>query len=198
MQDGRRSRSPYLFPEFMTGTLFYQSAPSKDAKLNYHTLGEEMILEHRNLKVPINDMEGLDSIHLDDRTFIRREGKFFELLISHPDELVVQHRSSSQLEARTGAYGSKSHTSQIVTMLDEVRQPDFYDLEWKGEYEIVNRMAFWLRQDGAPQKASNLKQIGQIFPEKKKALRKFAAEHKIDFLKPEDVKKLVLFCLEQV
>ncbi len=193
---GQMNDNPYLFPAFDTATLYYSETPSQRANLNYHKVSEEMVLKMKNFSVPINDIETVDSIRLQNRTFFKIDGKFYELLVNAEYQLVRQHRATAQPTAKEGAYGVKSQTSAVQTIELQATKPhEFYDMRWPKQ-EIVDRSEFLLHRAGTWYKAESLGQIAKVFPEKRKAMRKFAAERRLDLGNPVHLSGLIRFCLE--
>ena len=154
-----------------------------------------MVMELREHKVPINDIETVDSIVLQTSSFIKIDEKFYEQLLATPMQLLIQHKSTSQATAKTGAYGSKAHTGGVVTPLTYEKPIKFYELNWEDHQSVIDRTEYWVKDGDQWHKANTAKQLASIFPEKKKALRSFISENKLRFDRPSDIKKALLYCL---
>ena len=187
--------SPYLIPDFESGILYYQQTEPQTAELNYHKISEEMVIKHRDLMVPINDIQTVDSIRLANRLFIKKNDKFYELLSNAAMQLLVQHRATSQRAAKTGAYGSKAHTGGVASPLEIDKTIDFYALHWPDQQDIVNRTEYWVVDGETWHKANSLKQWIAIFPDKKKQIRSFVSEHGLKVQSTADMKKILDFAL---
>ncbi len=189
--------SPYLLSDFESGTLYYQQTEPQTAELNYHKISEEMVIKHRDLMVPINDIQTVDSIRLADRLFVRKSDKFYELLSNSTMQLLVQHRATSQRAAKTGAYGSKAHTGGVASPLEIDKTIDFYALHWPDQQDIVTRTEYWVVEGETWHKANSLKQWVAIFPDKKKQIRSFVSKQGLKVQSTTDMKKILRFALEE-
>lgn len=186
---------PYLLDSFVDGTFFYQSAPPRTAKFNYHLVGQEIVMDFENKKVPVNNFPNLDSIHIGDRNFILVDGKAYEELIGQPTRLLVDHKYTSQIEANEGAYGTKSHAASVVVADQRIRPNDFYALEWNEGYELVNRTEYYIVEGDNWSKFNSPNQLGQIFKDRKKEIKKYASENNVDLHNTDQVKAMVLFAM---
>ena len=81
----------------------------------------------------------------------------------------------------------------VVVADQKIKPNDFYSMEWNEGYELINRTEYYIVKDGKWSKFNNVNQLGQIFKDKKKEIRTFASENKIQFDQTEDVEKLVRF-----
>ncbi len=187
--------TPYLLDSFVEGTLYYRTAPPRNAKFNYHLVGQEVVMDFNNNKVPVNNFPNLDSVHIGSRNFIIVDGKSYEELIKGPVQLLMDYRFTSQIQPNEGAYGSKSHAASVVVADQRIRPNDFYALEWNEGYDLINRSEAFIVENGKWSKFDNVNQLSQIFKERKKEIKEFASSNKITFHNPEDVKKIVEYIL---
>ncbi len=187
--------SPYLFPEFQEGTLFYRSTTPQTAALNYHKISQEMVMKLREHMVPINDIETVDSIHLDAATFVRIDDRFYEQLAAAEMQLLVQHRSTSQEATKTGAYGQTAHTGGVEVHGAIEKRIEFYALHWEDHKNIIDRTEYWVKDGDKWHKANNFKQLANIFTDKKKQLKTFVSENKLRLDRPADLARAFKFCV---
>ncbi|MCB0686879.1 MAG: hypothetical protein KDC53_10145 [Saprospiraceae bacterium] len=196
--EAQNKPKPYLFENFMEGTLFYATAPPRTAKFNYHLVGQEIVMDFENKKVPVNNFPNLDSVQVGDHTFIVVDGKSYEKLIHSPIQLLVDYKYTSQIEANEGAYGTKSHAAKVVVANQRIGPNDFYALEWNEGYELVNRSDYIIvSADGKWSKFNSVNQLAQIFKDRKKEIKAYASEHKTEFTQVGDIEKLVQFAISQ-
>ncbi|NND35444.1 MAG: hypothetical protein HKN76_22845 [Saprospiraceae bacterium] len=185
--------SPYLLDSFVDGTLYYAGKPPREAKFNYHLVGQEIVMDFNEKKVPVNNFPNLDSVRIGPHNFILIDGKSYELLINDKFQLLLEYRYTSQQQANEGLYGTKSHTQGVVVANKSLKPNDFYSLKWHKGYELVDRSEFFIWQEGEMQKFGNVNQLAQIFKNKKKEIKEFASKNKSDFSRIEDVEKIVRF-----
>lgn len=186
---------PYLLDSFVDGTLYYATAPPREAKFNYHLVGQEIVMDFENKKVPVNNFPNLDSVRIADRKFILVEGKSYEELIGGKIQLLIDYRFTSQIEANEGAYGTKSHAAAVVVADQRIRPNDFYSMEWNEGYELINRSDYYIVRDGEWSKFANFNQLGQIFKDKKKEIKQYVSDHNVELHNVNQVRDLVLFAL---
>ncbi len=189
--------TPYLNDTFQQGTLYYRETDPQTAELNYHKVSEEMVMKLREHKVPINDIEAVDSIRLGNALFVRIEDQFYEQLLSSPMQLLIRHRATSQQATKTGAYGTKAHTGGVATPLNIEERYDYYALVWAEHKVVIDRPEYFIRENDTFHKANNAKQFLSIFPDRKKEFKKLLSENKINFEQPQDIKRALLLCLSQ-
>lgn len=188
---------PYLLDTFTEGVLYYATTPPRNAKFNYHLVGQEIVMDFNNNKVPVNNFPNLDSVHIGNQNFILVDGKSYLQIWNGPVQVLMDYKYSSQIEANEGAYGTKSHSAGVVVADQKIRANDFYATEWNEGYELVNRTECYIVENGKWEKFTGVNQLSQIFKTKKKEIKEFASQHKTDFHNPEDVRKIVLFALEE-
>ena len=187
---------PYLLDSFVEGKLYYKEKPPREAKFNYHLVGQEIVMDFNGKKVPVNNFPNLDSVRVGSHNFVLIEGRSYELLLRGEVDLLLDYRYTSQQEAVEGLYGTKSHTQGVVVANKTLKPNDFYSLKWNKGYELVNRSDFYIFQDGKLSKFGNVKQLTQIFKNKKKLIKDFASQNNTDFHKADDVTQIVRFIMD--
>ena len=187
--------TPYLFPVFLPGTIYFTQSDPKEVILNYHMLKQQMVVAQSHVNIPITDISAIDSVLVGKQIFIKKSGQWREQLIPPPHQLVVGHHASLQLEAKEGAYGTKSHSIQVDQMFFGDEVAGNYDLLWSDEYKFVVRREYFFLRDGQMKKTNNMKQIIKLFPNHKKSIKDYAASRKVDFKQPDQVRLLFSFCL---
>ena len=188
--------TPYLNLEFKTGTLYYKETEPQEAELNYHKVGEEMVMKLREHMVPINEIETVDSIRLGNALFVRIEDQFYQELLSGPYQFLVKHRATSQKAAKIGAYGSTAHTGGVETPLAIEERIEFYALTWAEHQAIIDRTEYFIKRGERWHKANTAKQFISVFPDRKKEIKQLLAEHKIKFDRPDDVRRALVLATQ--
>lgn len=198
-QDEKRKElvSPYLLADFSSGILYFAGRTTQTVSLNYHKVSEQLVMAHLNSKLPIEDITTLDSATIGAHTFVKSDGRLLEQLIASPNQLLVRHRATVQLEAKEGAFGTKSQSTNVDRVVLGQEVAGNYDLRWSDEYRFVAHTEVWFVRDGVLHKANNAGQVGSIFPEIRKEIKNFVAAQNIDFDNSRDIRKVFLFCLDQ-
>ncbi|NND33189.1 MAG: hypothetical protein HKN76_11415 [Saprospiraceae bacterium] len=186
--------TPYLFAEFTTGTLFYSENRHSEVLLNYHRIKDQMVVAQVNARIPIDDIERLDSVRIDGHVFIKKEGSWLEIRRSKKHDLLIKHHATMQIEAKEGAFGTKSHSTQVNQVAFGDQVAGNYDLIWSEEYKFLPRNEYFFITNAGLHKANNLSQVAKIFAKHKKAIKNYALNMKVDFKSPDQVHQLFLFC----
>lgn len=188
--------TPYMLSSFVDGTLYYSHAPERTAKLNYHLVGQEIVMDFNDSKVSVNKFPNLDSVRIGDRLFVLREGKSYELLHGGDIEFLANHRHTSHRAAEEGLYGTRAHTGGVVVVNKTVLPNDFYSEKWNKHYELANRLEYLVVRNGKVTEVNSIAKFSAVFKNKKKEIRKFASEHKINYFDTDQMLDLYLFSIE--
>ena len=69
----------YIFPKFTEGTVKKKSGKIIKTLLNYNTITEEMIFEQAGTYMALDKIESIDSVSIQDKTFIPAGKVFYEV-----------------------------------------------------------------------------------------------------------------------
>jgi len=181
--------TPYLLDSFATGFIYYQSGDRSEAMLNFHKVTQEVVIEFNGQRVPLPDFSKMDSVEVSGHVFVFADGRPMEVLRRHSPQLFADYKYNSQLIPNGGAYGVKSHSTKVVT--EKREGVGVYTWHLDDGYELTDRTVFWIVQNGEWNKFNNVRQLGQLFPEKRKALKRYADNQELDFANVSDIRELV-------
>lgn len=184
--------SPYVFPDFVKGTVIQKGGVKADAILNYNTITQEMVFTQGTAK-SVLDAGNVDSVIIGDKKFISA-GKVFFLKLTETKiplyQQIANNRPVTAVAAGTamgGAVGSDNSAKANTTSSD-------YDLKLRDGETLTPDNNFWLQKDSKFEKAGDKKDFIKVFPDKEQTIETFVKENNIDFKKADDVVKLAVFC----
>lgn len=194
-QEEVKQFSHYVFPQFTTGAVLMNNGEKNIASLNYNSLTEEMIFESNGQKMAIADsqLEQVDTIFIDNRKFLRRKGRFLELITSKPG-LYVEYKCRIKYPGRvSGPGGQTSQTSSTETYIPTDFRRVIYEVVLPTGHDTSPYKYYWLEKGGELHKIKNLKQLLKHYPAKKGNYKNYQSKHNIDYNQVDDIAALVRF-----
>lgn len=185
-----------LFPKFAKGIVKLKTGQSYTAILNYELVEQDMVFLQRKLTIVLDEPKLVDTVFLNNKLFIPFEKGFYELAVSAPITLFIQHKSYVEPIGTPIGYGAMSQTTppSYVRQLFETR--GVISLKVPDAYKVVKDNENWIKRDGTMSNFNSKRQFLKIFADKEKELNKYITRNKTDFMVPADVVKLVWYCNE--
>ncbi|TWR29922.1 hypothetical protein FPZ43_08710 [Mucilaginibacter pallidiroseus] len=190
------SRSPYIFPEFVTGRVLQKGGASVQASLNYNLTTQEMMFMNNGQRLVLDQAPNIDTIYVNNRKFVPVKENYFEKLTDGPVPLYVQRKGAIVSAASAamknvggvigGNEGRKKASQQKLRAYYEIKLPD--------DYALASENIYWLKKDKDFAPANDLKKIIKLFPEKENDINVFVKENKINFSNEADLIALVNYC----
>lgn len=190
------SAPQFLFPGFATGTVKMKNGRSQTTVLNYNTVSEKMVYEKDGNLYDIVNLEMIDTIFLQNSTFVPAGKVFHEILLIAPISLFVQHKGELSSAGTPAGYGSNSQVSNTKLMSSVELSGGYYNLKLPSEYIVKADPVYWIRKDNNMYSFINERQFLKIFPEKGKELKLFIKQNRIKFDKLSYLVRLVEHCNE--
>ena len=190
----KQTTSPFIFPEFTTGTVFQKNGATVEAVLDYNTITQEMMFDQNGSKLILDDVSNIDSIGIQGVVFVPANKGFYEKLTKTPIALYAQYKGKSVKASTDGigaASGALGGTTGVVKKDSE--KPGNYTMQLPKGYQILTQIVYWLKTDKDYTQIANLKSFSKQFPGKESQIDAFIKENKIDFSKPQDMIKLTEF-----
>jgi len=185
-------RAVYLFPHFVKGSVRMTSGVMEQAPLNYNVEKQGIAFEKDGQYFDLTALETIDTVYIETQKFVPVNGVFYELIQTTPFGLYATYTGKKRpLTATTEHDGSlRKENGQVSNNVSDV----YVTRQYRGDYAIVFRKQYWLKQYQSFYKANNEKQVLKIFPKKEAAIRAFINENNTDFNKETDLLKLLSFC----
>ncbi|GAA4336508.1 hypothetical protein GCM10023149_45370 [Mucilaginibacter gynuensis] len=184
--------SPYVFPEFVTGTVLQKGGASLEASLNYNTITEEMMFEKDGQKLVLDQGNIIDTIYLNKRKFIPARQVFFEKITNTLTALFVQHRG----KAIKSNFKSNNENQAASMNAKKAEAPtvDKYALLLPDGYVMQTDDKYWLQKGMEFIPLTSLKKIIDQFAGKEAQIENFVKDNNISLNKAGDLIKLIEFC----
>lgn len=183
----------YIFPDFTEGTVKQKSGEINKALLNYNSLTQEMVFEQSGQKMALDKLENIDTVYINNKTFVPVGEVFYEMATKTPVALFIQHISKIIPPGNETGFGA-SQTSAITNMNDLKSSGGAYKLKLPDEYKLKSETLYWLKKNDKYVNVKNIKDIESMFPQRADSIRDFVKANKISFKNSEDVIKLIQFC----
>jgi hypothetical protein len=183
-------------PAFVKGTVKLKNGRSEVAIMDYNKLTEEMIFDKDGTRLALDSLEKIDTVYLDEHTFVPHDKVFYEVLVKGRVSLFEQNKCNLLAAGYPAGYGTTSETgaSRSVSMLTNSGRA--YMLHLPRDYHVTDASQFWIRKGGNYYKANNASQIIKVFPDKSKEIRQYIKVNNLDLKNPADVVKLIVKCNE--
>lgn len=183
-----------VFPRFQQSVVKLKTGQSYSAVLNYEKTEQQMVLIRNNQLFLFKDHQAVDTVYMDDRVFVPAETGFYEVLVSGPATLFMQHKARLDNTGATLAYGTKTSTAGVTHISKIFSQDGAINLKIPENFKVVDDSDFFLRVDGQILKVLNKKQFLKLFPGKSDKLEEFIKANDTDFKSADDLAGLVEYC----
>ncbi|QHS55173.1 hypothetical protein GWR56_06325 [Mucilaginibacter sp. 14171R-50] len=188
-----QTTSPFIFPEFKTGTVFQKGGATVEASLDYNTVTQEMMFDQNGSKLILDDVSNIDSIVIQNFVFVPANKVFYEKLTKTPVSLFAQYKGKAvKASADEIGVGGAIGGTIGVTKKDN-QKPGSYDMQLKKGYKINNQVVYWLKKGNDFIQVNNLKSLDKIFPGKENQIDAFIKENHTSIYNIADMIKLIEF-----
>ena len=85
-----------LIPKFTTSLVKMKSGEKRRAVLNYNLVDQEMVFMQRGQFFVLDDPHLIDTVYMANRTFVPFEKGFYELAVTGPATLFIQHKAYAE------------------------------------------------------------------------------------------------------
>jgi len=183
------SSPQYLFTDFSMSQVKMKNGQVYTTLLNYNTITQRMVFIKGNEYLDLTNYQMVDTIYLNDRVFIPVGKVYYEVLLSGPVSLFVQH--IGKLRGKPTAYGRTSQASSNYYLTNVNTIGGTHNLPLPPDYIVEVTTIYWIRKANAWLDFTNKKQFLKLFPEKSTQLKNFIKENRLKIDKPEHLKNLV-------
>ncbi len=186
----------FLLPGFTNGILKLTSGQVNTAVLNYNVVDQEMVFLQKDIYMVLDNPQLIDTIFLANRIFIPFNTGFYELVMTGPVTLFVQHKSNVESVGTTTGYGATSKTLAPAYVRQIYGPAGSINLQIPDEFKVVDVSFYWVRKESSMDKFSTKHQFLKIFKDKGKELNKFIDSNRTNFKNLSDIVKLFNYCNE--
>ena len=191
-QQERTEPGHYLFPEFTSGVVLMKTGNRTSALLNYNSLTEEMVFDNNGQKRAIaeNEMMQIDTVFIGDRKFIVLNGKFVECLHQAGWDLYAEYKCRVREPGKAAGYGTTSETAAVESYSSLHYGGKVYDLKLP-DYEVDPYFNYLLNRNGEISKFVNMKQLKNIYKDRKDMFKEYTKGHKVDYDNKQSIIQLI-------
>jgi hypothetical protein len=190
---GEKSTPQYLFADFSMSKVKMKSTVVNTSLMNFNTVtGKMVFLEDDEYYVLLNPLM-VDTINLNNHLFIPVGETWYEVLLSGPVSLYVQHTGKLLHRGKAAGYGGTSEVSATETLSSMNLREKKYNLPLLPDYIVENSSVYWIRKESNWFSFASAKQFLKIFPEKSSQLKSFIKEYHLKTDNPEHLKKIMVW-----
>lgn len=131
-----------VFPRFQQSVVKLKTGQSYSAVLNYEKTEQQMVLIRNNQLFLFKDHQAVDTVYMDDRVFVPAETGFYEVLVSGPATLFMQHKARLDNTGATLAYGTKTSTAGVTHISKIFSQDGAINLKIPENFKVVDDSDF--------------------------------------------------------
>lgn len=170
-----------------------KSGITHEAMLNYNSILEAMVIAPPGSPfVTLADLENVDAVYIQDRKFIPSDKIFYEVVSDASFPYLIHYTCRVIPPGHAVGFGGTSQLSNTSASVVKQLAP-FYYLKLPGDYQITPQSNIIVERGGKYRVLSSYKKVGEVFPGKEEAIKRFVKENKTDFNAADDVKKLLHF-----
>lgn len=183
-----------LLPRFTNSLVKMKSGEKRRAVLNYNLIDQEMVFMQKDQFYVLDDPQLIDTVFMANRTFVPFEKNFYELAVSGPATLFIQHKAYAESAGVPTAFGARSQTTSYNYVKTIYGGNGAINLRFPNEFMIVDDTEYWIMKDGSMQPFKNKRQFLSIFPERQREIEKYITESQVDFKNQQSIIRLVQYC----
>jgi hypothetical protein len=185
------TQSGFLYDKFTDGLVKLKSGLNERVTLNYNVFEQSIVYLQNGQQMTITNTDDVDTVYLQQETFIPVSGKFYKLASYTPVNLLISYEAKAQHMVASSDHVSTAKKDQN-TVNNTVT--GVYSLGTKkNDVTYTCIMTYWLKNGANMYRANSEKQVAKVFPEKADAIRKYAKDNKVDFRSIEQVTQLITF-----
>lgn len=196
-------RSSFAYKDFYPGRVIYTDNSAYEVLLNYNRLAEKMAFIDTDTHdtLAIKSPEKLVAVIIGNDVYQYNKSGYYVVQISKNIDVNLSARLKYKLAdvATLGAYGGYSSTTatQSVGSYKNVRPINAANggLRFKGDEKEIYTLieTYYLSNSENNIVYADKRGFSKMFPQKDRELKEYLATNKIDFLKQEDLEKLLAY-----
>ncbi len=193
------SHGMYRFVSFTKGIVALRDGTTAGARMNFNIfLNEIQFIDPKGDTLVIADPETIDSISIDSSLFYYKKG-YLQVIANYNAAKLVMKQKITFRPVKIGAYGNQSPGASIenygnVTTLPYVNNNH---LTLNEDIIVIKETSYSLIYKKYREAAATRSGFLSAFGDNKKSIEDHIVANKIDFKNESDLKKLLLFCVQQ-
>ena len=188
------SMPQYLYEEFTNCDILMKSGQLHNQEVNYNTLTGKMVFTRDGKYYDISNPEMVDTVYLNKSKFVPVGKAFYEVILSTPAALYVQHKGSLQSAGKPVGYGGTSQVASSTSLSSINLDSRQWNLSIPSDYIVTLSREYWILKGTEMVSFGNEKQFLKLFPDKTDKLKSFIKENRLKFDKQDHLIMLVKYC----
>lgn len=184
----------YLFPGFNKCDVLMNGGQINSPVMNYNIVTQKMVFITNDKYYDLTNPEAVDTVRLNGCKFIPVGKAFYEVLLSQPIALFIQHKGTLMTAGKQVGYGGTSQTASTTYISNIELSGLQYNLELPDDFIVNSSTVYWLRIGDKWSDFTNEKQFISLFPGKEAQIKSFIRENRIKIDKPDHLTKLIKYC----
>lgn len=191
-QTNSRGEMPqYLFPGFSKCDVLMKGGKVNTTNMNFNTVTGKMVFVNNEKYYDLTNPEMVDTVNLNGCKFVPVGKTFYQVLVSGPITLYLQHKGTLMSAGKPVGYGGTSQTASS-NYISSIEQSGYqYNLALPADYIVNPSNVYWIRIGDKWSDFTTEKQLLAIFPDKAQKLKAFIKENRIKIDKTESLVKLI-------
>ncbi|MFO8022609.1 MAG: hypothetical protein R6U65_09105 [Perlabentimonas sp.] len=200
----------YIYPEFVEGTVYFDDRSRSKSFLNYNILVDEIHfinaddLDYDNIKSEKDflkiakklNLKGVDFVIIGQDIFFNTKSGIMRLIANYDVKLLQKNKVVLTNETRRGAYGQPIQTASIEQKSSfEDSRSGQVNLSTETVNEYSRQIKYYLYEDGKITPATK-RRFERTFRGLKSEIGEFVDAENIDFSNQADLKKLLMYCID--
>lgn len=169
----------YLFPEFSECRVLLRDNQIVPQVLNYNTITEKMVYMKEGRYYDMMNPSQIDTVYFNDSKFIPENKMFYEVVMTGPVSLFIQHKSGMVTTGKPIGYGGTSQGVSSYYLSKHELSPEYINIQVPPDVTVNPEPVYWIRMNDEMKSFKNEKEFGEIFPDKLKEIRSFIRENRI-------------------
>lgn len=181
----------YLYPSFEAGLVEYKNGKQYKSTLNYNrVLGSIEFIDQKGDTLSINDIAAVSRITVGNDVFFYAPDCMKEINSDGKLKLVKNERIRIADHQKIGGYGIPNSTASIESIDRIDTRITFNQLDINETLLLSKTTKFYLEKENNSLVPASKKNILNMFPKHKTAIRQYMEAHQINFSKENDLVEL--------
>lgn len=191
-------KEQFLDSKFEMGKVVFQDGSVSNALMNYNLLLNGIIFVDKSENtLLLKDIQEINYISYGKRMFIPYKNLILELIHSYSDNiaLLLERKITIKDNKKEGLYGDPMETSAYTNVTSYTIGRSYKDFTNQVDVDIIQRYSYYIKKNDQIIKIQKVKDLMQIFPDKKNVLVDYINNSKLDPSRIDDLDKIILFCI---
>jgi len=187
------SMPQYLFKEFNKCEVRMKNGQIQSSLMNYNVVTERMVFFRDNKYYDMTNLDMTDTVYLNDSKFVPLEKIFYEVLLTGPVDLFVQHKGNLLPPGKPVGYGGTSQVASANYISSVELSTGYYNLPLPSDYIVNVSPVYWIRRNNEMFSFTNEKQLLKLFPDKADEIKEFIRKNRLKVDRHADLIQIVSY-----